>query len=142
VPLADPPRGVEYLTQARLERAIDTSVSLEGIDFEVATFVCNLWHPTPAIEKWFGKEFCEWDVARRARPQFAGHYQPKRPLWGYYDELDPNFVAAEIDLAASSGIDVFMVDWYWHEGTQLWQEWLITTGRTFIRRRRRGRRRC
>jgi hypothetical protein len=124
LPLAKPPEGVEYFTQPRLEHAIDASAALDASKFQVATFVCNLWHSAPAIEKWFGKGFSEWDVARRAQPQFDGHYQPKRPLWGYYDELDPLMVAHEIELASSSGIDVFMVDWYWHDGTRLWHEWL------------------
>src|SRR2546423_4213967 len=56
-PLAAPPPGVEYFTQERLEKAIDTTAPINGIDFQLATFVCNLWHPTPPLEKWFGKGF-------------------------------------------------------------------------------------
>src|SRR5205085_1409555 len=104
--LPAPPSGVEYFTQERLERAIDTSISLDKIDFQLACFVCNLWHPTPVLERWFGKGFSEWEVAGRAAPLFDGHDQPKRPLWGYFAEHNVEWATREIDLAASAGIDV------------------------------------
>jgi hypothetical protein len=123
-PLASPPPGVEYFTQERLERAIDTTVPTSHIDFTVACYVCNLWHPTPVLEKWFGGGFSEWEVMKRAQPNFPGHQQPKRPLWGCFPEDKVEWATREIDLAASSGIDVFMVDWYWHSGTMFLHEWL------------------
>ncbi len=123
-PLAPPPPGVDYFTQQRVEAAIDTSVPTQGIDFQAVAFVCNLWHPTPVLEKWFGKGFSEWEICRRAKPQFEGHYQPKRPLWGCYKEAEVEWAEREIDLAASSGIDAFMVDWYWHDGAMFLHEWL------------------
>ena len=49
---------------------------------------------------------------------------PHYPLWGYYDEADPVWAAKEIDLAADHGIDAWLIDWYWHEGTQFYQEQL------------------
>jgi hypothetical protein len=122
--LAEPPPGVPYFTQERLEASIDTSGSLDGIDFTAVTFVCNLWHPSPVLEKWFGKGFSEWEICRRAKALYEGHYQPKRPLWGCYKEAEPEWAAREIDLAASAGLDVFMVDWYWHSGEMFLHEWL------------------
>jgi hypothetical protein len=124
LPLSPPPPDVPYFTQERLEKAIDTTVPIEEIDFQVACFVCNLWHPTPVLEKWFGKNFSEWEVMKRAQPIFPGHYQPKRPLWGTHPEEKVEWATREIDLAASSGIDIFMVDWYWHDGTMFLHEWL------------------
>jgi hypothetical protein len=123
-PLAPPPPGVDYFTQERLEKAIDTSASLDGIDFQAVCYVCNLWHPTPVLEKYHGKGFSEWEICRRAKALFEGHYQPKRPLWGYHKEAEVEWATREIDLAASSGIDVFMVDWYWHDGAMFMHEWL------------------
>ncbi len=123
-PLSPPPPGVEYFTQERLEKAIDTSVPIDGIDFLAVTYVCNLWHPTPVLEKWFGKGFSEWEICRRAKALYEGHYQPKRPMWGCYKELELEWARREIDLAATSGIDVFMVDWYWHSGEMFLHEWL------------------
>ncbi|MEO6434233.1 MAG: glycoside hydrolase family 99-like domain-containing protein [Tepidisphaeraceae bacterium] len=122
--LAPPPPGVEYFTQERLEKAIDTTISTDGIDFQAVCYVCNLWHPTPVLEKWFGKGFTEWEMCRRAKALYEGHYQPKRPSWGYYKEAEVEWATREIDLAASSGIDVFMVDWYWHDGAMFLHEWL------------------
>ncbi|HEX8524532.1 MAG TPA: glycoside hydrolase family 99-like domain-containing protein [Tepidisphaeraceae bacterium] len=122
--LAEPPPGIEYFTQQALERSIDVSAKLDSVPFEVACFVCNLWHPTPVLEKWFGKNFSEWELVRRAAPLFEGHLQPKQPLWGFFPEDTVEWATREIDLAASSGIDIFMVDWYWHSATQLLHEWL------------------
>jgi hypothetical protein len=123
-PLASPPPGVEYFTQERLEKAIDITVPTDHIDFQVVSYVCNLWHPTPVLEGWFGKNFTEWEVMKRAQPNFPGHQQPKRPLWGCFPEDTVEWAAREIDLASSSGINVFMVDWYWHNGTMFLHEWL------------------
>jgi hypothetical protein len=122
--LAAPPPGVEYFTQERLEKAIDTSVPINGIDFQTVCYTFNPWHPTPYMEKTFGKGWTEYETMRMARPQFPGHYQPKRPLWGCFDESKPEWAAREIDLAASAGIDAFMIDWYWHEGTMFYHEQL------------------
>ncbi len=123
-PLSPPPDNIPYFTQQRLEKVIDTTIPIDPVDFQVACFVCNLWHPTPVLEKWFGKNFSEWEVMKRAQPVFPGHQQPKRPLWGIYPEDKVEWATREIDLAASSGIDIFMVDWYWHDGTMFLHEWL------------------
>ena len=122
--LAPPPPNVEYFTQDRLEKAIDTTQSLDGIQFQTVCYTFNPWHPSPYMENTFGKGWTEYETMRMARPQFPGHYQPKRPLWGCFNEADPEWAAREIDLASSSGIDAFMIDWYWHEGTMFYHEQL------------------
>ena len=122
--LAAPPPGVEYFTQERLEKALDTSVPIDGIKFQAVAYTFNPWHPSPYMEKTFGKGWTEYETMRMARPQFPGHYQPKRPLWGAFNEADPTWAAREIDLAASAGLDAFMIDWYWHEGTMFYHEQL------------------
>jgi hypothetical protein len=122
--LAAPPPGLEYFTQERLERAIDTNVSLDGIKFEVICYTFNPWHPSPVMEKVLGKGWTEYETMRNARPQFSGHYQPKQPLWGCFNEADPAWSEREIELASSAGIGAFMIDWYWHEGTMFYHEQL------------------
>lgn len=67
--------------------------------------------------KWHGKGWTEWEVVKAAKPRFAGHEQPKAPVWGYFNEADPAWAAKEIDLAADNGIDVFIYDWYWYSNT-------------------------
>ena len=76
------------------------------------------WHPDRHYEQWYGKGFCEWDLIKTTRPLFPGHRQPLEPVWGYFDESDPVWMAKQIDLAADNGITGFMFDWYWYEGDQ------------------------
>ncbi|MBO4646841.1 MAG: glycoside hydrolase family 99-like domain-containing protein [Lentisphaeria bacterium] len=76
------------------------------------------WHPDRHYEQWYGKGFCEWELIKTTKPLFPGHLQPKEPLWGYFDESDPVWMAKQIDLAADNGITGFMFDWYWYEGDQ------------------------
>ena len=57
----------------------------------------------------------EWEIIRRARPQFEGQYQPKVPLWGYEMDDDTNVMERWIDLASSHGINTFGFDWYWFD---------------------------
>ena len=127
-----PPPGVPYFTYEKVQSLVDTSVSLEGIPFQVAVYNFPSWHPSPAMEKYFGQGWTEFESVRHAKPWFDGQLQPKSPLWGMYDEsvpgsfneADPTWAAREIDLASGSGINVFMVDWYWHEGMLFYHEQL------------------
>jgi len=73
------------------------------------------WHVDPRNETWHGPGWTEWNVAKCATPRFAGHRQPKIPLWGYEDEADPVVMAKKIDAAADHGIDGFIFDWYYYD---------------------------
>ena len=79
------------------------------------------WHPDRHYEKWYGKGFSEWELLKTTRPLFEGHRQPKKPLWGYFDESSPEMMARQIDLAADNGITGFLFDWYWYGGEQFWE---------------------
>ena len=57
-----------------------------------------------------------WEIVKRAKPLFEGHYQPKVPLWGYELCDDPKVVERWIDTALEHGVNVFMYDWYWFNG--------------------------
>lgn len=76
------------------------------------------WHPDKHYEKWYGKGFSEWELVKTTKPLFEGHRQPKKPLWGYFDESDPEMMARQIDLAADHGLTGFFFDWYWYGGEQ------------------------
>ena len=76
------------------------------------------WHPDKHYEKWYGKGFSEWELVKTTKPLFKGHYQPRRPQWGYFDETDPEIMAKQIDIAADSGITGFIFDWYWYNGVE------------------------
>jgi hypothetical protein len=69
-----------------MESLVDTSVSPDGIPWEVAVYNFPSWHPSPAMEKYFGKGWTEFETVRNAKPWFEGEIQSKRPLWGMYNE--------------------------------------------------------
>jgi hypothetical protein len=126
------PPGVPYFTRQKVESLVDTSLSLAGIPFQVMVYNFPSWHPSPVMEKLFGKGWTEFETVRHAQSWFEGEIQPKQSLWGMYDPSDPNsfneadpvWAAREIDLAADSGITGFMVDWYWREGMMFYHEQL------------------
>jgi arylsulfatase len=57
----------------------------------------------------------EWESVRKATAKFQGHNWPRRPLWGYCNEADPEVMEMQIDAAADHGVNVFIYDWYWYD---------------------------
>ncbi len=114
----------EYFSDQRLFEALGTTQLQKPTGIQVVAFNFPSWHPSPFMEQRFGKGWTEFDTLRNARTLFPGHSMPHYPLWGYYDESDPEWAAKEIDLATTYGIDAWMIDWYWHDGTQFYQEQL------------------
>ena len=112
-----------YFSEQRLYEAVGTHQLLKPT-VEVVAFNFPSWHPSPWMEERFGKGWTEYDTLRNARPLFPGHSMPHYPLWGYYNEADPAWAAKEIDLASTYGVDAWMIDWYWHKGTQFYHEQL------------------
>ncbi|SFT14376.1 glycoside hydrolase family 99-like domain-containing protein [Paenibacillus sp. BC26] len=84
--------------------------------YEVAVYYFPQWHPDPKNEATKGEGWTEWPSLRVAKPVFAGHEQPKVPLWGELDESDPAVSEKQIDAAADHGITSFIYDWYWDMG--------------------------
>ncbi len=113
-----------YFSDERLHQALGTTQLQKPTDVQVVAFNFPSWHPSPFMEARFGKGWTEFDTLRNARTLFPGHSMPHFPLWGYYDEADPLWAAREIDLAADHGLNAWMIDWYWHQGTQFYQEQL------------------
>lgn len=113
-----------YFSDQRLHDALGTTQLQKPTDVQVVVFNFPSWHPSRFMEERFGKGWTEFDALRNARTLFPGHTMPHYPLWGYYDESDPAWAAKEVDLAATYGIDAWMIDWYWHKGTQFYQEQL------------------
>jgi hypothetical protein len=91
---------------------------------EVVAYNFPSWHPSPFMEKLFGKGWTEFETLKASRSLFPGHLMPKYPLWGYFNEADPVWAEKEIDAASSHGIDAWMIDWYWHNGTMFYHEQL------------------
>lgn len=74
------------------------------------------WHKDPRNEEWHGTGWTEWNVTKCAMPKFEGHYQPKKPLWGYVDESDPKVMEMKIREAKNHCVNGFIFDWYWVDG--------------------------
>ena len=57
----------------------------------------------------------EWQTVRTATAKYEGHNWPRKPLWGYPNEADPEVMEKQIDAAADHGVNVFIYDWYWYD---------------------------
>jgi len=118
VPAVLPGDAEAYFDQKKLRELVDTTKPLPKVDYEVVAYNYPCWHPCSWFQKYFGDGWTQWQSLRDSRPLYPGHLFPKYPLWGEYNEADPSWAEREIETAALYGIDVWMVCWYWHEGTQ------------------------
>ena len=82
--------------------------------YQVGAYYFPNYHVDPRNETMHGKGWTEWELVKRGEPKFPGHYQPRKPLWGYEDESDPRVFARKIDAAAGHGLTHFIFDWYWY----------------------------
>lgn len=57
----------------------------------------------------------EWQTVMNAEPRVPGQILPRKPLWGYVDEADPQVMEFQIKEALRHGVNVFIYDWYWYD---------------------------
>jgi hypothetical protein len=98
-------------------------------DYIVAAWVWPSCHDDERSKDLFWEEGPgEWEMIKKARPLFEGHYQPKQPLWGYEPDDDPKTMEKWIDVASGHKVNTFIFDWYWYEG----KPFLENTVRAFV----------
>lgn len=89
------------------------SAEKTGLDYYLAA---NVW-PSCHHDERFGdmlwlEGMGEWEIIHKSNPRFEGHYQPRRPLWGYKMDNDPEIMEKWIETATRYGANVFIFDWY------------------------------
>jgi hypothetical protein len=86
-------------------------------DYYVAAYIWpSCHHDTRFGDLLWPEGTGEWEVIKKGNPRFAGHYQPRQPLWGYEMDNDPKVMERWINAATSHGVNVFVFDWYWYDG--------------------------
>ena len=93
----------------------ETNASAEkSAEYTVAAYIWPSCHDDPMGREVLWPEGTgEWEIIKKGNPRFAGHYQPKLPLWGYELDNDPKVMERWIDTATAYGVNTFIFDWYW-----------------------------
>ncbi len=91
-------------------------------DYDIAAYYWPAYHDEPRWRGFMPEGVGEWEIIRKARPKFPGHWQPRVPSWGYLDESDPAVMEKKIEAAVKHGVNVFIFDWYWYDNAPFLEE--------------------
>ncbi len=88
----------------------------------VLAYVYPGWHSIPERDQAFYPGFTEWDLVYGSPPRFAGHVQPRLPLWGRYDDRDPTAIDRRVALCRDHGVDGLVYGFFWCRGKRVFQD--------------------
>lgn len=80
------------------------------------TFYLPQFHEIPENNDAWGNGFTEWVNVKSAKKYYEWQRQPREPLYGYYNLLDPKVIEAQAELSKKHGVDGFVFYHYWFNG--------------------------
>lgn len=84
--------------------------------YDVAAYIWPAYTgQEPRTRMFWPEGYGEWETVKAAKPKYEGHLWPRKPLWGYVDEANPDVMEMQIKSALSHGVNVFIYDWYWFD---------------------------
>ncbi|AMO93793.1 glycosyltransferase WbsX family protein [Collimonas fungivorans] len=90
------------------------------MSFKIFPFYFPQLHTIPENDEWWGKDFTDWDLVKKASSYGAFQKQPRIPLDGVYcDQSDPAVIDRQARLALAYGISGFNFYHYWFDGKLL-----------------------
>ncbi len=84
---------------------------------KIIAFYFPQFHEIPENNEWWGKGFTDWELVKKAKPLYDGHYQPRIPIdENYYNPCEKQTLKSQAELAKKYGIEGFMFYHYWFDG--------------------------